>query len=92
MAKKIKLTQQQLEEAMDVFVNKVGNENPEQALRRTQKETEAQIGSNKDVNYVVSSDQIKENNTYTKSQLLEARRRYLKENSNSFSKAEFLNK
>ena len=92
MAKKIKLTQQQLEEAMDVFVNKVGNENPEQALRRTQKETEAQIGSNKDVNYVVSSDQIKESNTYTKSQLLEARRRYLKENSNSFSKAEFLNK
>lgn len=92
MAKKIKLTQQQLEEAMDVFVNKVGNENPEQALRRTQKETEAQIGGNKDVNYVVSSDQIKESNTYTKSQLLEARRRYLKENSNSFSKAEFLNK
>jgi hypothetical protein len=92
MAKKIKLTQQQLEEAMDVFVNKVGNENPEQALRRTQKETEAQIGSNKNVNYVVSSDQIKESNTYTKSQLLEARRRYLKENSNSFSKAEFLNK
>ena len=92
MAKKIKLTQQQLEEAMDVFVNKVGNENPEQALMRTQKETEAQIGSNKDVNYVVSSDQIKESNTYTKSQLLEARRRYLKENSNSFSKAEFLNK
>jgi hypothetical protein len=92
MAKKIKLTQQQLEEAMDVFVNKVGNENPEQALRRTQKETEAQIGSNKNVNYVVSSDQIKESNTYTKSQLLEARRRYLKENSNSFSKADFLKK
>lgn len=92
MAKKIKLTQQQLEEAMDVFVNKVGNENPEQALRRTQKETEAQIGSNKDVNYVVSSDQIKESNTFTKSQLLEARRRYLKENSDSFSKAEFLKK
>ena len=92
MAKKIKLTQQQLEEAMDVFVNKVGNENPEQALRRTQKETERQIGSNKDVNYVVSSDQIKESNTYTKSQILEARRRYLKENSNSFSKADFLKK
>ena len=92
MAKKIKLTQQQLEEAMDVFVNKMGNENPEQALRRTQKETEKQIGSNKDVNYVVSSDQIKESNTYTKSQILEARRRYLKENSNSFSKADFLKK
>jgi hypothetical protein len=92
MAKKIKLTQQQLEEAMDVFVNKVGNENPEQALRRTQKETERQIGANKEVNYVVSSDQIKESNTYTKSQILEARRRYLKENSNSFSKADFLKK
>lgn len=92
MAKKIKITQQQLEEAMDVFVNKVGNENPEQALRRTQKETEAQIGSNKNVNYVVSSDQIKEGKTYTKTQILEARRRYLKENSNSFSKADFLKK
>ena len=93
MAKKnIKITQQQLEEAMDVFVNKVNNETPEQALRRTQKETERQIGSNKDVNYVVSSSQIKEGQTYTKSQILEARRSYLKENSHSFSKAEFLKK
>ena len=92
MAKKIKLTQQQLEEAMDIFVNKMGNESPEQALRRTQKETERQVGSNKDVNYVVSNDQIKEGKTYTKTQILEARRRYLKENSNSFSKADFIKK
>ena len=92
MAKKIKLTQQQLEEAMDIFVNKMGNESPEQALRRTQKETEMQVGSNKDVNYVVSNDQIKEGKTYTKTQILEARRRYLKENSNSFSKADFIKK
>ena len=42
MGKKIKLTQKQLEEALDVFVNKKGNENAEQALKRTQKETEQQ--------------------------------------------------
>ena len=50
MAKKIKITQKQLEEAMDVFVNRMGTENTAQALNRTQKETEQQIGSNKDVN------------------------------------------
>lgn len=92
MAKKIKITQTQLEEALDVFVNKMGTESPEQALRRTKKETEQQVGGSRDVNYVVSSDQIKEHKTYTKSQILEARRRYLKENSNSFTKADFLKK
>ena len=43
MAKKIKITQQQLEEALDVFVNKTGTESAEQALKRTQKETEQQM-------------------------------------------------
>lgn len=92
MAKKIKITQQQLEEAIDVFVNKTGTENTEQALKRAQKETEQQLGSNRNVNYVVSSDQIKESNTFTKSQLLEARRKYLKENSTSYSKTNFIRK
>jgi transcriptional regulator of heat shock response len=92
MAKKIKITQEQLEEAMDIFVNRMGNENVSQALTRTKKETEQQVGGNKDVNYVVSSDQVKEGKTYTKSQILEARRRYLKENSNSFTKGEFIKK
>lgn len=92
MAKKIKITQQQLEEAIDVFVNKTGTENTEQALIRAQKETEQQLGSNKNVNYVVSSDQIKESNIFTKSQLLEARRKYLKENSTSYSKTNFIRK
>jgi Fe2+ transport system protein B len=92
MAKKIKITQQQLEEALDVFVNKTGAESTEQALKRTQKETEQQMGSNRDVNYVVSSDQIKESNTFTKSQLLEARRKYLKENSTAYSKTKFIRK
>lgn len=92
MAKKIKITQKQLEEAMDIFVNRMGNENVSQALTRTKKETEQQVGGNKDVNYVVSSDQVKEGKTYTKSQILEARRRYLKENSNSFTKGEFIKK
>lgn len=93
MAKKIKITQQQLEEALDVFVNKTGTENAEQALKRTQKETEQQMGANKDVNYVISSDQIHESkNKFTKSQILEARRNYLKENSNHFTKADFIKK
>jgi len=93
MAKKIKITQKQLEEAMDVFVNRTGNENPEQALRRTKKETEQEVGTTKDVNYVVSSDQMKESkNTFTKSQLIEARKRYLRENSITYSKDIFLTK
>lgn len=93
MAKKIKITQQQLEEALDVFVNKTGAESAEQALKRTQKETEQQMGTGKDVNYVISSDQIHESkNTFTKTQLLEARRKYLKENSTSYSKTNFIKK
>jgi short-subunit dehydrogenase len=40
MSKTIKITNKQLEEAMDVFVNKMGTETPEQALKRTQKEIE----------------------------------------------------
>lgn len=92
MAKKIKITQKQLEEAMDVFVNRMGTENTAQALNRTQKETEQQIGSNKDVNYVVPNDQMKESKTFTKSQLLEARRKYLKENSNHYTKENFIKK
>lgn len=92
MGKKIKLTQKQLEEALDVFVNKKSNENAEQALKRTQKETEQQVGSNKEINYVVSSNEIKESNVFTKAQVLEARRKYLKENSNNFTKEKFLKK
>lgn len=93
MAKKIKITQQQLEEAMDIFVNKMGNENAQQALVRTQKETEQQVGSNKDVNYVVSNDQIKESkNVFTKTQILEARRNYLNNNSENYTKESFIKK
>lgn len=93
MAKKIKITQQQLEEAMDIFVNKMGNENAQQALVRTQKETEKQVGANKDVNYVVSNDQIKESkNVFTKTQILEARRNYLNNNSENYTKESFIKK
>ena len=92
MAKKIKITQQQLEEAMDVFVNRMGTENSAQALARTKKETEQQVGSNKEVNYVIPNDQMKESKTFTKSQLLEARRLYLKNNSEHFTKENFIKK
>lgn len=90
MAKKIRITQKQLQEAMDVFVNRMGTENIQQALTRTRKETEKEIGGAKDVNYVVSSDQVNENKIFTKTQLLEARRQYLKKNSDNFQKDDFI--
>lgn len=90
--KKIRIREKQIYEALDVFVNKKGNENAEQALKRTQKETEQQVGGNKEVNYVVSSNEIKESNVFTKSQILEARRNYLKNNSKQFTKETFLKK
>lgn len=92
MAKKIIITQKQLDEAMDVFVNKTNTENIQQALARTQKETEQEVGSNKDVNYVVSSDQVKENKIFTKAELNEARAKFLRNNSNTFNKKDFLEK
>lgn len=92
MAKKIIITQKQLDEAMDVFVNKTNTENIQQALARTQKETEQEVGSNKDVNYVVSSDQVKENKIFTKAELNEARAKFLRNNSNAFNKKDFLKK
>jgi hypothetical protein len=88
MAKKIKITSKQLEEAMDVFVNKTNNETDEQALKRTRKETEQQVG-NKDVNYIIPSNESK---IFSKSQILEARRKFLKENSTNYTKSHFLNK
>lgn len=91
MAKKITLTQKQLEEAMDVFVNKVGTETPEQALKRTKIETEKQVGT-KPVNYVLSSDQMKESIRLTKKNILEARHNFLKNNSKTFLKSTFFKK
>lgn len=90
MSRRIKITHKQLEEAMDVFVNRMGTENSSQALIRTKKETESQIGTNKDVNYVIPNDQMKESKTFTKSQLLEARRKFLKENSYQYTKENFI--
>lgn len=92
MTKKIKLTHKQLEEAMDVFVNRMGTENSAQALIRTKKETEQQVGSNKDVNYVIPNGQMKESKIFTKTQLIEARKKYLRENSNQYTKENFIKK
>jgi hypothetical protein len=87
MAKKIKLTQKQIDEAMDVFVNKTNNETDEQALTRTKKETEQQVGS-KEVNYIIPSNESK---IFTKSQILEARRNFLQTHSKNFTKSDFIN-
>lgn len=92
MSKTIKITNKQLEEAMDVFVNKMGTETPEQALKRTQKETEQEVGSGKQVNYVLSSDQIKECKTLTKEKILEMRRKFLQENSVKIKKTALFKK
>ena len=86
MAKKIKLTQKQIDEAMDVFVNKTNNETDEQALTRTKKETEQQVGS-KEVNYIIPSNESK---IFTKSQILEARRNFLQTHSKNFTKSDFI--
>ena len=90
MVKHIRITDKQLKEAMDIFVNRVGNENSAQALTRTKKETEQQVGSNKDVNYVIPNDQMKEGKTFTKADLVEARKKYLKEHSETFTKSNFI--
>ena len=90
MKRNIKITKKQLEEAMQVYVNKTRTEDAKQALERTKKETEQEIGGNKEVDYVVTSDELNESKTYTKSQLLEARIKYLRENSKTFTKSNFI--
>lgn len=104
MPKKIKITQRQLDEAVNlmkvneeapavnVHVNKEGNENTTQALQTTIRDTERALGSNKPVNYVIPSSEIHEAKTFTKTQIMEARRKYLKENSKVISKNQFLRK
>lgn len=92
MAKKIKITHKQLEEAMNIFVDRTKYETPQQALDRTKKETEQQVGGNKDINYVVTSDEMNESKVFTKSQILEARRKYLNEHSEIFTKESFIKK
>lgn len=92
MSKKIKITQKQLEEAMDIMVNKMGTENTEQALRRTKKETEQQLGGNRDINYIVPSTEVKESRRFSKKELMESRRKYLNNNSEHFTKENFLKK
>lgn len=92
MGKKIKITKKQLEEAMDVFVNKQNNENIGQAVNRTKINTEREIGSSKDINYVVPSEEVKESRVFTKKQILECRRNYLKNNSKEYTKSSFLKK
>ena len=93
MPKKIKITRKQLNEtlylmneenAIEVLVMKKDTEDDKQALERTKKETKAQIGE-KPVNYV-----IPENKIFSKTQLLEMRRNYLNNNSNKFTKKNFL--
>lgn len=105
MAKKIKITQQQLEETVNKM--RVNEENVELALGGS--ETAPIEQRAKETLRVASSNGINTNNVdikipdakkvincskniFTKSQLLEARKNYLKENSTAYSKANFLKK
>lgn len=105
MAKKIKITQQQLEEAVNKI--RVNEENVELALGGS--ETAPIEQRAKETLRVASSNGVNTNNVdikipdakkvlncsknkFTKSQILEARRNYLKENSNHFTKADFIKK
>jgi hypothetical protein len=103
MAKKIKITQQQLEETVNKI--RVNEENVELALGGS--ETAPIEQRAKETLRVASSNGVNTNNVdikipdakkvlncskniFTKSQLLEARKNFLKENSTSYSKTNFL--
>jgi hypothetical protein len=96
MPKKIKITRKQLNEtlylmneeeknAINVLVMPKGPETKEAALKRTEMETERLVG-NKPINYVVTG----ESKIFSKTQLLEMKRNYLNNNSNKFTKKNFL--
>lgn len=105
MAKKIKITQQQLEEAVNKMrleeadnttLELQGDPNAplEQRVQKTVT-TARQNGINVDNVDIKIPNEVavsESKNIFTKSQLLEARKNYLKENSTAYSKTNFLKK
>ena len=103
MAKKIKITQKQLEEAINLIRMDEANDNITLELGGNQQDSVNKrihdtvqnarangVNTNKlDVN-IPNETALNCSKILTKSQILEARRKYLKENSNSFKKTDFL--
>jgi mevalonate pyrophosphate decarboxylase len=105
MAKKIKVTQKQLEEAVNAMRLAEANDNmtmelggnPQDNLNKRVRDTMQNVRSNGvdpkkvDIN-IPNETALNCSKVFTKSQLVEARRKYLQENSNQYTKENFIKK
>lgn len=105
MAKKIKVSQNQLEEAINVMRIAEANDNmtmelggnPQDPINKRVRDTMQNVRANGvdpkkvDIN-VPNETALNCSRTFSKSQLVEARRKYLKENSNQYTKESFIKK
>ena len=102
MAKNIKITNKQLKETIKTLSLKEDNNDetiiyvPDKKNQSPQQEITDAVNTAKQNGINTSNNKIKMlvncSKIYTKSQLLEARRKYLEENSKTFTKANLLNK
>ena len=107
MAKKIKVSQKQLEEAINAMRIAEANDNitlelggnPQDSIAKrisdTMRNAKANNVNTNNVDINVPNETARTLNcskTFSKSQLVEARRKYLKENSNQYTKASFIKK
>ena len=105
MAKKIKVSQKQLEEAINAMRIAEANDNmtmelggnPQDPINKRVHDTMQNVRANGvdpkkvDIN-VPNETALNCSKTFSKSQLVEARRKYLKENSNQYTKESFIKK
>lgn len=107
MAKKIKVSQKQLEEAINAMRIAEANDNitlelggnPQDSIAKrisdTMRNARANNVNTNNVDINVPNETARTLNcskTFSKSQLVEARRKYLKENSNQYTKENFIKK
>ena len=105
MAKKIKVSQKQLEEAINAMRIAEANDNmtmelsgnPQDPINKRIRDTMQNVRANGvdpkrfDIN-IPNEVALNCSKTFSKSQLVEARRKYLKENSNQYTKESFIKK
>lgn len=105
MTKKIKVTQKQLEEAVNTMRLEEANDNmtmelggnPQDNLNKRVRDTIQNVRANGvdpkkvDIN-VPNETALNCSKTFSKSQLVEARRKFLQENSNQYTKENFIKK
>lgn len=105
MAKKIKITQKQLDEAMNAMRIAEANDNmtmelggnPQDTITKRVHDTMQNVRANGvdpkkvDIN-VPNETALNCSKVFTKSQLMEARRRFLQENSDQYTKENFIKK